>query len=152
MKRITLTLLTLLLVLTCTFGFAGCNVNGGDETEAATVVDGEKLEAKGLWEKATYLTNTTVGEGSKTVSFTVEADGSKITITLKTDKATLGEAMFEHKLINDASFFNVLNGIEASWEKDQAYWAFYDGETLQPYGVNDQAINGGESYRFVYTK
>ena len=96
--------------------------------------------------------NTTVGDGAKSVSFTVEADGKIITITLKTDKDTLGEAMFEQDLINDASFFNVLNGMEASWEKDQAYWAFYEGDTMMPYGVNDQEINGGESFRFVYTK
>jgi hypothetical protein len=60
--------------------------------------------------------------------------------------------MYEQKLINDASFFNVLNGIEASWEKDKAYWAFYEGETMMPHGVNDEKISGGESYRFVYTK
>jgi hypothetical protein len=93
-----------------------------------------------------------VGKGEKTVTLTVEAADQSITITLKTDKATLGEAMYEQKLINDASFFNVLNGIEASWEKDKAYWAFYEGETMMPHGVNDEKISGGESYRFVYTK
>jgi hypothetical protein len=112
----------------------------------------EKAEATGLWENATYLSDTTVGSGEKIVTFTVEAENQMITITLKTDKATLGEAMFEQGLINDAVFFNVLNGIEASWEKHQAYWAFYEGETMMPYGVNDQVINGGESFRFVYTK
>ena len=151
MKRITLTLLALILALSCIFAIAGCEMNE-TETFAESLAEGEKLEATGLWEKATYLANTTVGEGSKTVTFTVEADGKMITITLKTDKTTLGEAMFEEELINDASFFNVLNGIEASWEKDQAYWAFYEGDTMMPYGVNDQEIDGGESFRFVYTK
>ena len=151
MKRITLTLLALILALSCIFSIVGCEMNE-NETTAESLAEGEKLEATGLWEKATYLANTTVGEGSKTVTFTVEADGKMITITLKTDKATLGEAMFEEELINDASFFNVLNGMEASWEKDQAYWAFYEGDTMMPYGVNDQNIDGGESFRFVYTK
>jgi hypothetical protein len=151
MKRITLTLLALLLAFSCIFNVVGCEKNE-NETTAETLAEGEKLEATGLWATATYLSNTTVGEGTKTVTFTVEADGKMITVTLKTDKATLGEAMFEHELINDASFFNVLNGMEASWEKDQAYWAFYEGDTMMPYGVNDQAINGGEAYRFVYTK
>ena len=113
---------------------------------------GEKVESTGLWENATYFSDTTLGKGEKTVSFDIEAEGQAITITLKTDKATLGEAMFEHGLINDASFFNILNGMEASWEKDQAYWAFYQGDKLMPYGVNDQTINGGENFRFVYTK
>ncbi len=112
----------------------------------------KKIDAKGLWENATYLSDTELGKGEKTVSFTVEAGEESITITLKTDKETLGEAMFEEKLINDPSFFDTLNGIVASWDKDQAYWAFYEGETLMPHGVNDEKISGGESYRFVYTK
>ncbi len=150
MKRITLTLLALMLVLACAFCIVACETN--DTPPAEMPEEGEQLEATGLWENATYLSNTTIGEGAKTVTFTVEAEGKMINFTLKTDKANLGEAMYEHKLINDPSFFNVLNGMEASWEKDQAYWAFYTGDTLMPYGVNDQAINGGESFRFVYTK
>lgn len=151
MKRITLTLLALVLALSCVLCIVGCEMNE-NETTAETVAEGETVAAEGIWENATYRANTTVGDGAKSVSFTVEADGKIITITLKTDKDTLGEAMFEHDLINDASFFNVLNGMEASWEKDQAYWAFYEGDTMMPYGVNDQEINGGESFRFVYTK
>ena len=151
MKRITLTLLALVLALSCVLCIVGCEMNE-NETTAETVAEGETVAAEGLWEKATYRANTTVGDGAKSVSFTVEADGKIITITLKTDKDTLGEAMFEQDLINDASFFNIFNGIEASWEKDQAYWAFYEGNTMMPYGVNDQEINGGESFRFVYTK
>ena len=151
MKRITLTFLALILALSCIFFIVGCEMNE-EETSAETLAEGETLEATGLWENATYLADTTVGEGAKKLTFTVEADGKIITITLKTDKTTLGEALFEHELINDASFFNVLNGIEASWEKDHAYWAFYEGEKMLPYGVNDQKISGGESFRFVYTK
>lgn len=112
----------------------------------------EKVDAKGLWEEATYLSDTTLGDGAKTVSIDIEAEEQKITITLKTDKATLGEAMYEHGLINDPSFFNVLNGITADWNADQAYWAFYSGEDYMTVGVAETAISGGEHYRFVYTK
>lgn len=112
----------------------------------------KKVDAEGLWENATHLSNTELGKGEKTVSFTVEAGEDSITITLKTDKETLGEAMYAEGLINDPSFFDTLNGIVASWDKDQAYWAFYEGETLMSHGVNDEKISGGESYRFVYTK
>ena len=111
-----------------------------------------KVESPGLWENATYLYDTTVGNGAKTVSCEIEAEGEYITIKLKTDKATLGEAMYEHGLINDPSFFSILNGIEASWEKDMAYWAFYQGEDLMMHGVADEAIADGAHYRFVYTK
>lgn len=150
MKRITITLLALMLALICALGTISCEIK--ENAPAETLADGEVIEAEGIWENATYRTNTEVGRGEKTVVFTVEADGKSVSITLKTDKDNFGDALFAEGLINDASFFNVLNGIEASWEKDQAYWSFYEGDTLLPYGVNEQIINGGESFRFVYTK
>ena len=151
MKRLLLILTSLLLILACTFSMFACDLIE-EETTAETLAEGEEIEAAGLWANATYRSNVTLGEGAKTVNFTVEAEGKMITVTLKTDKSTLGEAMYEHELINDPSFFDTLNGIVASWSADQAYWAFYEGETMMPHGVNDENIEGGESYRFVYTK
>ena len=151
MKRLLLISASLLLVLACAFSMFSCDLME-EETTAETLAEGEEIEASGLWADATYRSNVTLGEGAKTVSFTVEAEGKMITITLKTDKATLGEAMYEHELINDPSFFDTLNGMVASWNADQAYWAFYEGETMMHHGVNDENIEGGESYRFVYTK
>ncbi len=107
---------------------------------------------EGLWENATYRKDVTLGTGEKTVSFTVEAGEEIITVTLKTDKETLGEAMYEHELVNDASFFDTLNGIKADWNADKAYWSFYQGESYMTVGISDTVINGGEQYRFVYTK
>lgn len=137
MKKSIVSTVSIVLALVCLLCLASC---------------GEKVEKTGLWESATYLSDTTLGKGEKTVSFDIEAEEQVITITLKTDKATLGEAMYEHGLINDASFFNVLNGMEASWEQDQAYWAFYQGEDFMMVGVGEAEIVGGEHYRFVYTK
>ena len=113
---------------------------------------GEKVESTGLWENATYLSDTTLGKGEKSVSFTVEAEDQSITITLKTDKNTLGEAMYEHDLINDPTFFDTLNGMQASWEKDQAYWAFKQNGEMLNYGVGDAKIYGGEKFTIEYTK
>ena len=137
MKRTILSAVSSIMSILCVFCLVSCE---------------EKVDASGLWENATYLSDTTIGDGEKTVSFTVEAEDQVITITLKTDKATLGEAMYEHGLVNDASFFDTLNGIKADWEKDQAYWGFYQGEEFMMVGIGDTEITGGESYRFVYTK
>ena len=137
MKKTIVSSLSLILSIICLFCFISCE---------------EKVEASGLWENATYLSDITLGDGEKTVSFTVEAEDKVITITLKTDKATLGEAMYEHGLVNDATFFDTLNGIKADWNKDQAYWGFYQGEEFMMVGINDTEIIGGESYRFVYSK
>ena len=124
------------LLLVAVFCFASCN----------------KIDAEGLWENATYRKDVSVGEGSKEVTLRIEIDDQFIDITLKTDAAKLGEAMFAEGLINDATFFDTLNGIKADWDKDKAYWCFYTGEEMMMVGVNDVEIGGGESYRFVYTK
>ena len=138
------------LMLLC---LVACNGTiGNEETTTAATSSDAGISATGLWANATYLKDTTVGKGSKSVSFTVEAKGQKITITLKTDAETLGEAMYENGLVENASFFSVLNGMEASWDKDQAYWAFYQGEDLMMHGIGDEPITDGASYRFVYTK
>ena len=108
--------------------------------------------ATSLWDSATYLTDTTVGNGAKTVTVSVEAEEKAVTITLKTDKATLGEALYEQGLINDPSFFDTLNGMKADWNATKTYWAFYQGDEYMPVGVNETAIEGGESYRFVLSK
>jgi len=113
---------------------------------------GDKVDATGLWENATYLKDTTVGKGEKTVLVDIEAGDQKITLTVKTDKETLGAALFELGIINDASFFDTANGIKADWNTDKAYWGFYEGENYMMVGVNDVKISGGEHYRLVYTK
>lgn len=105
-----------------------------------------------LWANATYKNDTAVGEGAKTVTVLITEGENSVTLTVKTDKDTLGDALFELGLVNDRSFFDTLNGVLASWEKEQAYWAFYVGDELSPVGIAETAVNGGEDFRFVYTK
>lgn len=105
-----------------------------------------------LWGGATYLADTTVGVGANTVSVEIEAGGKSITLTVKTEKETLGEALYELGIINDPTFFDTANGIKADWYKDSAYWAFYKGDEYMMHGAGDESISGGELYRLVYTK
>ncbi len=115
---------------------------------------GKKVNAEGLWENATYLSDTTVGEGANTVTVMIKAGEQSITLTVKTDKATLGEALYELEIINDPSFFDTCNGILASWDKDQAYWGFCQNGEMLPYGVGDEKATtaGNPTYELVYTK
>ncbi len=112
----------------------------------------EKVDATGLWESAAYLSDTTLGEGKNTAKVEVVAGERSITFTIKTDKETLGEAMFEHGLVNDPSFFDTCNGMTADWGRDQAYWAFYVGDEMAPYGINEAAATDDVTYRIVYTQ
>ena len=147
-------IITIILAAVMMLSVISCNDGKAPEnsTPAAQQGSDSPIDATGLWATAKYLKDTTVGEGAKTVLVDIEADGKKITLTIKTDKATLGEALFELGIINDASFFDTANGIKADWGTDQAYWGFYKGEDYMMVGVNDAQISGGEHYRLVYTK
>jgi len=109
-------------------------------------------EAEIFWENATYKEDATVGTGEKTVTVTFEALGKVVKLTVKTDAENLGAALYENGLLNDPSFFNIANGMVADWDKDRAYWAFYIGNDMAPYGVDSELIENGKSYRIVYTK
>ena len=107
---------------------------------------------EGIWDDATYTSDTTLGEGEKTVTVEVVAADYSVTLTVKTDEENLGDALYKLGIINDPSFFDTCNGMLASWEKDQAYWCFkQDGKKLN-YGVGDAKISGGESFSIEYTK
>lgn len=111
-----------------------------------------------LWKDSSYQTDTTFGSGSKTVNVTVKAGEKSVIFTLKTDAATLGDALLEHGLINGDKgeyglYVKKVNGITADYDIDGAYWAFNDGEgNMMPVGVDGANIADGESYELVYTK
>lgn len=137
-KKILAFVLALMAVLAC---FVACS----DE-------EAEPSETEALWESAIYKEDATVGEGEKTITVSVEALDKKITLTVKTDSSDLGDALYSLGLINDPAFFDVANGMKADWDADKAYWGFYIGDKMAPYGVNDEKISSGNRYRLVYTK
>ncbi len=112
-----------------------------------------KIDTEALWKDATYTSDAAVGEGKNTVSVTVAAGERSVILTLKTDKTTLGEALYEQRLINDSTFFDTCNGIKADYAKSGAYWTFYvDGEAAM-YGVGDAkaSVPATGEYRLEYT-
>jgi hypothetical protein len=104
------------------------------------------------WDNATYTENVTLGTGAKCITVEIVCGENAITLTINTDEATVGAALYALELTNDPSFFDVLNGVLASWANDMAYWAFYVGDTISGVGVDAVEICGGESFKFVYTK
>ena len=105
-----------------------------------------------VWNDAVYKSDTVLGEGSKTVVCEIAVGDNSVKLTLKTDKENLGDALFELGLVNDAVFFDTLNGMKADYAKDNSWWAFYVGDEMAAYGVSDAKISGGEIFKFVYTK
>lgn len=105
----------------------------------------------GLWADATYTEDTTVGTGAKTATVEVVAEEKTVTLTVKTDKETLGAALYELELINDPSFFDTCNGIKADWDASSAYWAFYVDGSFANVGVGEALIEDGVTYKLEYT-
>lgn len=110
-----------------------------------------------LWENAVYTEDTTLGEGKTTITLDVIAGESKVTFTLKTDKTVLGDVLKDNKLVEGDEgefglYINSVNGIEASWEKDQAYWSVSKNGVALMTGVDSTDIADGEKYELTYTK
>ena len=116
-----------------------------------------KVPAEGLWENAIYRNHETFGNGATTVEVEVKAGDYSVTFTLKTDKATLGEALLEHELIAGEQdqyglYVKIVNGITADYDVNQSYWALYKNGEYCMTGVDTTPIADGEHYELVYTK
>ena len=114
-------------------------------------------EDKDLWADAKYTENVTLGEGAKTVTVDVIADNKTVTFTIMTDKNTVGDALVEHGLLEGEEgdfglYVKKVNGMEADFDKDQTYWAFYINGEYAMVGVDMTEIVDGSIYRLVRTK
>lgn len=143
MKKLFKTCALLLTVALMTLSLAACG--------------GKKVDKEGLWANATYLTDKEFGNGKTTFKVEVEAAGQSVTFTLKTDKATVGEALLEHSLIDGdkgefGMYVKVVNGITADYDIDQSYWGFNKNGEMMMVGVDGAEIAEGDHYELVYTK
>lgn len=98
----------------------------------------------------------TLAACSAKTSFTVvttDLDGKETTHEIKTDAATVGEALIEEGLLKGHTteyglYVDEVNGIALDWEKDGKYWAFYiNGEYAQT-GVDTTNVEDGAVYTF----
>ena len=106
-----------------------------------------------IWDTAVQKEDATLGDGAKTVSVKIEAGDKSITLTIRTDKSTLSEAMKEHGLLaGEDGLYDTVNGIYADYSKDKSYWMLYKDGEMAPYGADDATVTGGEEYAWVYTK
>lgn len=121
------------------------------------VACGNSVDKTGLWENATYLQDTELGEGAKTVTVEVKVEEQTVTFTINTDKKTVGEALIENKLIEgDQGAYGIyikkVNGITADYDIDKSYWAFYINGEMAMTGVDSTDIDENAIYRLEYTK
>ena len=161
MKKQTKSLLLALLALVLAFAFVACTPvetpAGNGSTTTTTGDNNAPVQKTGVWESATYLENTELGEGAKTITVEVKADGQSVTFTVKTDKDTVGAALLEHGLIAGEEgsyglYVKTVNGMLADYDVDQTYWAFYINGEYAMSGVDTTEIEEGATYCLERTK
>ena len=109
------------------------------------------------WDSATYLENTEIGSGEKTLVVEVKANDRSVTFTIHTNQTTVGAAMIEHQLLAGEEgayglYVKSVNGMVADFDVDQTYWAFYVNGEYAMTGVELTEITEGATYQLVYTK
>ena len=147
-KGIASKLMTGLLILAMVLTVAACGNKDNAAQNGSSQVQQQNLE-----------NNLTVtGTGNTQFLFTVtDKEGNETKFEVHTDKATVGEALQEGKLIEceESSYgrgVKTVNGIKADYDVDKTYWAFYiDGEYAMT-GVDATNIEAGKSYAFKIEK
>lgn len=85
----------------------------------------------------------------------VHADGTVVEKEITTTQTYLADALIDEELLNKeeqpSGMFTVVDGEEASWDKDQAYWGFYVNGDYAIAGMNDTEIEQGAVYKLEYT-
>ncbi len=141
MKNNVKKMIGLLLIAVMVMGFAACGAPAADEIELITVTDGE-----------------TIGEGAAEFQLVItDAEAQSIQVTVKTDEATVGEALVKLGLIEGEEtqyglYMKTVNGITLDYETDGLYWGFYVDGTYAVVGVDMTEITAGSVYELKADK
>ena len=97
-------------------------------------------------------------EGDKTVTVkVVHADQSEKEFTYETDDEYLGELLTEEGLVEGETseygmYITKVDGEQAVFETDNAYWALYENGEYASTGVDQTVLDNGDEFALVYTK
>jgi outer membrane lipopolysaccharide assembly protein LptE/RlpB len=110
-----------------------------------------------IWQDATYVQDTELGEGSKTLVVRVEVEENSVTFTIHTDAETVGQALLDLGLIAGEEsqyglYIKQVNGMTADYDIDQTYWAFYINGEYGMTGVDTTPIFESEVYSLVRSR
>lgn len=138
-KKMLSFIVCMLLIAAMALFTIGCNDNAKQESENSSVTQTDVKE---------------IGNGKTKLSFVaVDLYGTETEFQVKTDKATVGEALAEHNIIAGEEgsyglYVKTVNGITLDFDKDGTYWAFYvDGKYAEK-GVDQTEINENSVYSF----
>ena len=95
--------------------------------------------------------------GAKTITVTVvHGDGSSKNFTYHTDEEYLGPVLMEEGLVVGevgpyGLMISAVDGEEAVWETNNAYWALFVGEEYATSGADTTPVYDGSTFKLEYT-
>ena len=95
--------------------------------------------------------------GGKNITVTVvHGDGSEKVFQYATDAEFLGDVIVAEGLVNGEEgpyglYFDTVDGEQAVWETNQAYWSILIGEEYATVGADGVVLTDGGEYSLVYT-
>ena len=83
-------------------------------------------------------------------------DKSEKVYKFRTDAEFLADVLLEHKLIQGSEGaygleVSHVDGEQAIYNTDKAYWALYEGDQYAMQGVSTTPVVDGATYKYVYT-
>ena len=107
----------------------------------------------GVW----LATRPETQQGAKEFTVTVvHANGGEKTFTYRTDEEFLGTVLLEKGLIaGETGPYGLtvitVDGEDAVWDTDNAYWSLLIGEEYANTGVDTTPVYDGSTFKLVYT-
>ena len=107
----------------------------------------------GIW----FATRPETETGSKAYTVTVvHKDGSMKDFSYRTDEEYLAGALLEEGLVSgeDSQYgltIITVDGEDAVWATDSAYWALWVGEEMAMTGASETPVYDGSTFRLEYT-
>ncbi len=143
-KRMLSVILSFVLIVVMALSMSGCTNNQaeGDVDTTSPSTTEQKAEP------------TILGEGTVQFSFSVtHKDGSVAEFIIKTDKATVGEALSDVNLLTGEAgpyglYVKTVDGETLDYDTDGMYWAFYENGTYAVKGVDLTEISANVKYEF----
>ena len=171
-KSVLKTIISMLLIAAMVMVMAGCekkdasvsSVAAEASVEASTEASVEASTEASVEEATEASTEASVEEPAteeaKSATFkfvVVDADGNETPFEITTEKATVGEALLDEGLIEGTDsayglYVTKVNGIEAVYETDGTYWAFYINGEYAMTGVDSTNVEEGATYSFKVEK
>ena len=147
-------LLCTVLIVAMALITTGCSDNASNSKKTQSTSE----TSKDAGEAASATEVTVLGEGSNTFDFAVvDLDGVETRFEIHTDEETVGAALIALNLIEGDEgpyglYVKSVNGIQADYDKDKVYWAFYVNDEYGTSGVDLTEIVETDIYSFRMAK